>query len=138
MHWGAIAVGLILSVAGTARAQTEAEWVESGARLYMGYCASCHGVAGRGGGPVASSLVKPPADLTRLGERYGLPLPKDDLARFIDGRSLVASHGTREMPVWGEELYPGDTESEPREAARRGTILLILEYLDTIQRAPGS
>ena len=32
-------------------------------------CASCHGVKGRGDGPVAKSLAKAPADLTKLSQK---------------------------------------------------------------------
>lgn len=122
--------------AGAAHASSlEEPLLESGAGLYLQYCASCHGVAAQGNGPAAAALRKPPADLTRLVERYGQPLPKERLAALIDGRTPVLAHGSREMPVWGEELYAGDRpESPARDAARSGTILLILEYLDTQQR----
>src|SRR5690606_17285210 len=57
------------------------------------------------------------------------------LATFVDGRDAPRAHGTPEMPVWGERLYEGErAESPAREAARRGTILLILEYLQTLQQ----
>jgi mono/diheme cytochrome c family protein len=134
---GSAAAGLALLGASLVNGQTEPDALESGARLYQAYCAACHGVSGRGGGPVAASLVVAPPDLTRLGKRYGLPLPREQLARYIDGRADVAAHGPREMPVWGEVLYPGESEkSGPREAARSGTIRLILDYLESIQVQP--
>lgn len=34
-----------------------------GQRIYEQYCATCHGAAGRGDGPLAASLPSPPADL---------------------------------------------------------------------------
>jgi mono/diheme cytochrome c family protein len=109
--------------------------VESGADLYTSYCASCHGVSAQGDGPAAETLRKPPSDLTRLGARWGSPLDKERLANFVDGREAPRAHGPPGMPVWGERLYPGErAESPAREAARRGTILLILEYLETLQR----
>lgn len=117
--------------------QAPATAIESGADLYTRYCASCHGVAAQGDGPAAATLRKPPSDLTRLGPRWGTPLDRERLAAFIDGREGPRAHGTPEMPVWGEQLYAGERpESTAREAARRGTILLILEYLDTLQQAP--
>jgi mono/diheme cytochrome c family protein len=118
----------------TAKPADTTDWVGQGARLYATYCASCHGVGGRGDGPVAALLRVPPADLTRLAERYGEPLPADRLADFVDGRRSVAAHGPREMPVWGEQLYRGEREGAPaKEAARSGTVLLIVEWLETIQ-----
>ena len=120
---------------GVAKPADAMDWTGQGGRLYATYCASCHGVGGRGDGPVAETLRVPPADLTRLGDRYGEPLPIDRIADFVDGRSHVAAHGPREMPVWGEQLYRGEREGAPaKEAARRGTVLLIVEWLQTIQR----
>jgi Cytochrome c len=42
-----------------------------GRELFVRYCASCHGVSGRGDDPEAAALQPSPADLTRLRERYG-------------------------------------------------------------------
>ena len=116
---------------------------QTGAQLYARYCASCHGVGGHGDGPLVVVLTAKPADLTRLGEKYGRPLPSQPIAAFIDGRSDVKAHGPREMPVWGEQLYRGEPGRSPapdtpsgqaREAARRGAIELIVAYLQTIQQ----
>lgn len=114
--------------------------VSTGAGLYAQYCASCHGVAARGDGPAAASLRTPPSDLTSLSARWGSPLDEQaTLAAFIDGRDAPRAHGAPDMPVWGERLYAGERiESPAREAARRGTILLILEYLDTLQESAGT
>jgi len=127
-------------------AQPDRATVREGEALYLRYCASCHGVSARGDGPAADALTKPPADLTRLGARFGVPLPRERIADDIDGRQMVSGHGTREMPVWGRRLYAGEhegpgAEETPggrlREEARRGTLLLILDYLDALQRPDG-
>jgi len=85
----------------------------AGGALYARYCASCHGVTGRGDGPVAASLDPHPADLTHSNLELG------DLIRRIDGRSATRPHGTSAMPVWGEvfneELI---TEPKAREITR--------------------
>jgi hypothetical protein len=81
---------------------------------------------------VAPYLLVPPTDLTRLSERYGWPLPRTGLARWIDGRFDPGVHGTREMPVWGERLE----ELPPRiiaETEKAAVIELILDYLESIQ-----
>ena len=72
-----------------------------GGDLYRRYCASCHGVAGRGDGPLAASLQPPPTDLTTLAQRHGGKFDETAVMMAIDGRSLVAQHGPRDMPVWG-------------------------------------
>ena len=38
----------------------------NGREMYVTYCAACHGVDGKGNGPVASSLKTAPTDLTQL------------------------------------------------------------------------
>jgi mono/diheme cytochrome c family protein len=70
--------------------------------MYQRYCASCHGTAGKGDGPVAQSLRRPPADLTTLAKRAGGRFDEPTVLAIIDGRRQVAEHGPREMPVWGE------------------------------------
>ena len=73
-----------------------------GSALYKAYCASCHGMDARGGGPMAKSLTVPPPDLTRIYLRYGGTFPLKRIGRIISGEEqLPSGHGTREMPVWG-------------------------------------
>jgi len=109
------------------------ERVENGRRTYAVYCASCHGKAARGDGPVAGDLKVAPADLTRLAARNEGRFPHDRVYQTIDGRLKVRGHGSSEMPVWGATLrIPGsdrDQESEVRER-----ILDLLSYLESIQR----
>lgn len=123
-----------LSTAGPLLAQGEKQRsrVAAGGILYQRYCAACHGADGSGGGPVAAYLRVKPPDLTSLGERYGWPLPRDGLARFIDGRFQPGAHGEREMPVWGEQLeeLPPEVVGEREKAA---VIDLILDFLESIQ-----
>lgn len=114
-----------------------AQDLADGRRLYLQYCASCHGTSARGDGPAADALATRPPDLTRLAQRYGSPLPVERLAEFIDGRADVRAHGSRQMPVWGEKLYAGPRDPTlPVEKARRGTIELIVAYLASIQMPP--
>ena len=67
-------------------------------------CAGCHG-SSRGEGPqFVEGYGAPAPDLRGLAIRYGSPLPRDELARFIDGRSDVeaAWHttGTQDAIDW--------------------------------------
>jgi mono/diheme cytochrome c family protein len=100
----------------------------SGALLYQRYCASCHGVAGLGDGPVAGALVPPPTDLTRL--RAAVPY----LMQSIDGRRTLRAHGAPAMPVWGE-VFEQSLIGEPH---RRRTALLqvqaLAEYVAGLQK----
>jgi len=42
-----------------------------GADLFHAYCATCHGAAGKGDGPMASVLETPLSDLTTIAKRNG-------------------------------------------------------------------
>jgi mono/diheme cytochrome c family protein len=77
--------------------------VYDGAQLYRNHCGTCHGRNGRGDGPMAALLRKPPADLTKFAIMNGGVFPAERLRRIIDGRD-VPSHGDRDMPVWGVTL----------------------------------
>jgi hypothetical protein len=91
-------------------------------------------VAGRGDGPVASSLRVKPADLTRIADRRGDQFPDNDIARFIDGRFELPAHGPREMPVWGQRLAERLPETQVSDEIVRGEIHILVEYLKSIQR----
>jgi mono/diheme cytochrome c family protein len=122
-------IGLVLiAVIGTAAADE----VARGRALYLQYCASCHGLTGKGDGPIARALTTPPANLRRLSERFGNPLPEDQIARYIDGRADVKAHGPRDMPVWGNGFYY-DSGDDERRAQRR--IAELVAYLQSIQTA---
>jgi mono/diheme cytochrome c family protein len=73
----------------------------AGAVLYERHCASCHGLSGKGDGPLAGSLTLAPSDLTTLARRAGGGFDEAGVMMTIDGRLPVAQHGPREMPVWG-------------------------------------
>lgn len=108
----------------------------SGKDLYKRFCASCHGVDGAGDGPVSSMLNVEVPDLRLLAWRAGGTFPRDRVVRIIDGRHVIAAHGTRTMPVWGEDLSklePGDPNAEQ---ATQIVILRLADYLWSLQRPP--
>jgi mono/diheme cytochrome c family protein len=105
----------------------------SGRDLFVEYCATCHGADAKGHGPMASELKRPPADLTRLGDRFGVPLAKPKLVEVIDGRDMVRAHGTSEMPVWGKRMLQEVPPGAGTEAHKRGMIQVIVDWLDTVQ-----
>ena len=86
-----------------------------------------------GRGPVAPVLREPPPDLTRIAARRGGVFPEAQLARIIDGRDPIVSHGSREMPVWGRRFSAGMPPSAQAEAVRRGQTILLVNYLRTMQ-----
>lgn len=107
---------------------------QAGGQVYGRYCAPCHGVDARGNGPVAPELKTSTPDLTQMAARRNGAFPFDELARYIDGRTPVGAHGSAEMPVWGETFakeYAGDAD---QQEIVRGTVLMLLVYLESIQR----
>ena len=121
-------------------AAAQAPGIAFGKNEYLRSCASCHGVSGKGDGPVAKSLSKPPTDLTRLADNNKGVFPVSRIYEVIDGRIQVTIHGTREMPVWGE-VYTREVRTRaPRampdemiDAMVRVRILGLIEYISTLQ-----
>jgi mono/diheme cytochrome c family protein len=106
----------------------------SGAALYKTYCASCHGTAGRGDGPVAERLRTPPPDLTRLMTSDGV-FPAQRVRRIIDGRDLSGTHGRSDMPVWGDAFSRRITRAEAAQTEQK--IDALVTYLESMQRRTG-
>ena len=134
---GLVALVMTTWVAGPAWGQAKAGPVDFGKREFMSNCASCHGPGGKGDGPLTDLLTKSPPDLTRLAARNGGVLPIARLYEVIDGTG-VASHGSRDMPVWGLDYKTQAAEHymeapyDP-EAYTRGRILALLEYINRLQ-----
>ena len=125
-----LAIGVAVALAQTALAAGND--VADGHRYFLRYCASCHGTDGLGDGPAAKSLVTPPTNLRKLGDKYGVPLPGHRIAELIDGRDTTRAHGSHEMPVWGEKLYELGA-GERGEYGIGEVIGKIIAYLNTIQ-----
>lgn len=107
----------------------------TGALLYARLCASCHGTDGRGDGPLAATLKRPPSDLTTLAKRNGGRYDEAAVMAVIDGRRDVAEHGPRDMPVWGAVFF--SEEETKGHGWPEYTALLhgraLVDYLRTLQ-----
>ncbi|HEY8153673.1 MAG TPA: cytochrome c [Myxococcota bacterium] len=141
MRQTALCVALLLAAPLAARGDQEKSPLSerlnaghAGYAEYQQYCAACHGVFADGQGLVAPVLKQAPPNLRQLGIRYGTPLPRQKLIRSIDGSDPVLSHGSREMPIWGTRLY-GEAPVPTPDSRQRGSILTILDYLESIQEA---
>jgi mono/diheme cytochrome c family protein len=125
----------VLGGGGPVRAQDIGVWKDE----YVRYCASCHGLTGKGDGPVAAILKTPPTDLSRLSAANNGVFPVTRVYEIIDGRANVTAHGSRDMPVWGnmyrsQLTYPGSPVTpENMESLIRVRILGLIEYLQTLQ-----
>jgi len=124
---------LLLALACLAACGREASVMEDGRNTYLRYCASCHGSAGKGDGPLAAELTKPPSDLTLIAKRAGGLYDERYVMSVIDGRRQVAAHGTRDMPVWGA-VFEAEEKGAPYPAYQ--SLLksrFLVDYLATIQ-----
>lgn len=102
-------------------------------------CAACHGIDGKGNGPLGNLLQRSPPDLTLLAKNNNGVLPMNRLYEVMAGEG-VPSHGSRDMPIWGKE-YLVEESQRLREARGaydapavvRARILTLLEYVARIQ-----
>lgn len=107
---------------------------DTGSQLFRTYCASCHGTAARGNGPLAERLRHAPPDLTTYAARNRGVFPSERLRQIVDGRG-APTHGDREMPVWGAAFKASREGSSEEAVAAR--IAAILKYLEGIQVRSG-
>lgn len=104
---------------------------DTGARLYFNHCAACHGEAGEGDGPVAATLQAMVPNLRTLTQRNDGSFPTDAVRAYIDGRSLKAAHGDRQMPIWGDVFRGPDQGTAQRTVRRR--IDALVEFIAMLQ-----
>jgi len=123
---------LALGLSGPAAAQDTVQ----GEALFGFYCATCHGTAATGNGPMSPSLVVAPADLTTLAARNEGSFPTTRVVMRIDGRDPLISHGSM-MPVYGDFFEGTDvaTKAETGQPIMTSQpIADLLAYLETLQQ----
>ena len=143
LKWLMIA-GLSAGIAGAAQAQD----LDIGKLEFQSSCATCHGTDGKGNGPLREQLKVPPPDLTMLAKNNNGVFPTNAVYETIDGSKTVPAHGTREMPIWGNDSTPLSTcltllirpigrvagpEQSPEVVVRK-RILAVIDYLSRIQQ----
>ena len=111
------------------REGTREAQAQRGKAIFDQQCISCHGsdqVA-----PTRTDLEKKAPDLSKIMERRrAKDFPIVEIAKVIDGRSWVKSHGPREMPVWGE-VYDSLGMDKDEIRGRKGE---LVAYLMSIQK----
>jgi mono/diheme cytochrome c family protein len=101
-----------------------------GAKIFLSYCAPCHGVSGKGNGPVAPALKAKVPQLNALSHRNHGQFPIDSVRHIIAGDETNAAHGSHEMPIWGPIFHQIDNDQD------LGFVRLqnVTEYLKSIQQ----
>jgi mono/diheme cytochrome c family protein len=98
--------------------------------MFKSYCAVCHGTDAKGGGPAASALKTPPADLTLLARKDGGKYPAAHVAAVLRGQTDITSHGNKEMPVWGE-LFSSISQGHDSQVQQR--VSNLVDYVESLQ-----
>jgi mono/diheme cytochrome c family protein len=103
----------------------------SGQEMYKGYCAVCHGTIGKGDGPAASALKVPPPDLTTLAQKNGGKYPAMKVSAVIRGENVLAAHGSKDMPMWGNLFWQmsGGHTSEVQQRVSN-----LNKYIESLQQ----
>jgi len=103
-----------------------------GASIFGNYCAACHGLDGRGNGPVSKALKQEVPDLTRLSLRNNGAFPAIHVRTVITfgADDLLSAHGSKEMPIWGPTFHEIEFDQD------LGNVRLenVTTYLESIQR----
>lgn len=98
---------------------------------FVAYCASCHGLDGKGQGPVVPALKQPVPDLTTITRRHG-KFDAIAIERVIAGADrMPPAHGSLEMPVWGP-IFKGTVGSTSAALRLRN----LVRYLQASQQSP--
>jgi mono/diheme cytochrome c family protein len=103
----------------------------SGRELYLAYCASCHGLEGKGDGPASEAMRMQPTDLTTLARKHG-KFPALRVQRLLGGIEGLPAHGGKRMPVWGPVFLP----VSPAGGEDAALIDRLVRYLESIQQPP--
>lgn len=139
-----IGVALALGSGGIASAADKKASFDPGKREYLNSCAACHGASGKltaGEGAGVEFLKTTPTDLTTLAKKNGGVFPFDRVYAVIDGRQVVAGHGSRDMPIWGDR-YSRETVKAAEhyvdvpydmETYARARILALIDYIYRLQ-----
>lgn len=137
-----LATVLFMVFAGTAVAEVviktaPLEWKDianmDGGEVFDELCAVCHGTSGRGDGPAISALKKGVPDLTVLAASNGGTYPHRDVETMIFGSSRTISHGTIDMPPWGEQFMYAGPGTFPRQAYAREQVQALTMHVESLQ-----
>ena len=132
----ALAVGIVYAnqpASKTLTVRVSKAPADDGKQMYGSFCAPCHGLDGRGQGPVADSLKQQPANLALLSKNNGGKFPEAHVATVLEFGVRNPSHGTAQMPVWGPMFNKMDSANAPDTEERALRIRNLTTYLRTLQ-----
>lgn len=107
----------------------------SGKQMYEAYCASCHGVNGKGNATVGAALSQPPTDLTLLSSHNGGKFPAYRVRDLLLDQDFYHDRAAHSMPVWAP-AFKSLQKNHPDVVGLR--VNNLVTYLKTIQASPVS
>jgi hypothetical protein len=127
-----LAVGIGYAVQSNALVAAPANKIppNDGKAMFSHYCTPCHGVDGKGHGPVVIKYVAPPVDLTMLSKNNHGKFPEAHVIHVLMYGVDIPAHTSVEMPVWSPILGKIN-QSDPKDKELR--ISALSHYLETIQ-----
>jgi mono/diheme cytochrome c family protein len=121
------------------KTDAQAAKTDLGKKEYELQCAVCHGMDAKGDGVFNQVLKIVPPDLTVLATKNGGVFPAERISSVIDGRVEIASHGSRDMPIWGNRYAVDAAKHFPdfpygEEGYIRARVIQLMDYLYRIQQ----
>jgi mono/diheme cytochrome c family protein len=105
-----------------------------GPEMYQTYCASCHGVDGKGSGPASAALNGPLPDLTKLAQANEGAFPSASVLMTLGRVRGSGAHGSEEMPIWGDVFRASSGGTDEMGVQMR--LYQLMRYLDSMQDPP--
>lgn len=110
----------------------------AGQEEFRNHCAACHGLRGRGDGPIGPLLKTPAPNLALISDKNGGKFPFQHVYEVIDGSKVLAAHGSRDMPLWGDRYSRDAKPITPDQRAMtqqiaQERILSLVYYVGTLQ-----
>lgn len=104
---------------------------DSGKAMFDAYCASCHGLDGKGHGPAAPAMAMPVPDLTMLAKTHGGKYPAFSVTETLRVMKPLAAHGSDQMPVWGP-IFSQVSHQDQAQLQQR--IHNLVTYIESLQQ----
>ena len=137
---------MVASITVSFSAVALAQDLDAGKLEFQSSCATCHGIDGKGKGPLSEQLKVAPADLTVLAKKNNGVFPVNAVYETIYGIKRILAHGPPDMPIWGFRYFarntaPGSKKpdhyvelSSDLDAIARTRLFAVVDYLNRIQQ----
>ncbi len=101
----------------------------AGQMLFAENCTVCHGIQGKGGGPLAEAMGLAPPDLTALAARTKGAFPSDHVLSILREGGGETAEGDKAMPMW-DKIF----SHECGEDYGKRAVTEIERYIDAMQQ----